>query len=264
MIPKTYLIGITGVIKDNLYQYLRDTDQEDFIETYEQALSEGISEGEALVSFYAKLCYKSLVLGKNANVTRIRDIEDNLKSIVKTGHGSVFEHCHMNWITTNCSRIFTHELCRHRQNNYSQTSGRYVSLDKLDIIVPPELEGNQRIKDTVSYLENQLKEVRSELITDDMDFATKKKLTSAIRRIAPNGQTNEIGWTCNIRNLRHMIELRTSRHAEWEIRVVFDEVARIIEEKWPLMLWRPEGVGSKELVDGLWEYTGLQITGVSK
>lgn len=578
MIPKTYLIGVTGVIKENLYQYLKDSGQEEFIETYESALADGISEGEALVSFYAKLCYKSLVLGHNANVTKIRDIEDNLKGIVKTGHGSVFEHCYLNFITTNVSRVATHEIVRHRigtsfclagdvevwsgskvtnewdgikkkwnmqqlhkwsldtkrkgriklmlvrcwdgdkfvpahiksvtysgkkevyktelsggkeisssidhrfltkdgwkplsqlkvgdqiatngielyktkewleqkytierlsqkeiaklagvshhtirtwirkngltdikrshfpknhkpwnkdnggyenrkltptekeiisqrmkaegnhrwkgdkaspnagrlranrkfptepceicnnpnghrhhkdrntlnnvrsnieflcaschrklhhiedgssttltvhwmditsithvgvqdtfdleinhpSHNFvangivthnSQTSGRYVSIDELDLVLPPILERSLKVESLRQTIEDGLKELRKELITDDMPFDMKKKLTSAIRRLAPNGQTNEIGWGCNVRSLRHMIELRTSRHAEWEIRVIFDEVARIIEEKWPLMLWVPEGKGTKELVDGLWEYTGLQITGVSK
>ena len=37
------------------------------------------------------------------------------------------------------------------------------------------------------------------------DFAHKKAATSALRRLAPNGQSNEMGMTQNLRTLRHTI-----------------------------------------------------------
>lgn len=49
--------------------------------------------------------------------------------------------------------------------------------------------------------------------------------------------------------------MRTSRHAEYEIRYVFNEVANIIESKFPLMLYSL----NKEEVDGLVEYTGNKL-----
>ena len=85
--PKTYLVGVTEVYEQGLIEYLTDTGNEEFIEVYREALANGISSGEALCSFYAKLCYKSLTLGNNKNVTKIRDIKSNLESIIKTGHG---------------------------------------------------------------------------------------------------------------------------------------------------------------------------------
>jgi len=33
-----------------------------------------------------------------------------------------------------------------------------------------------------------------------------------------------IGWSCNVRALRHVIEMRTDPHAEEEIRVLFAKV----------------------------------------
>ena len=197
------------------------------------------------------------MLGKNANVSRVRDVEENLKSVIQSGHGSVFEHVWINWVTTDCSRVFTHELVRHRVGTaFSQTSGRYVAIEAIDLVIPPEL---QSVADDCLALAHstskQLQAMRNKLILPDMDFATKKKITSAIRRLAPNGQTNEIGWSCNIRSLRHMIEMRTSRHAEWEIRVVFNEVANTVADRWPLMLHG----GTAETVDGLGEWRGLKV-----
>lgn len=259
--PKTFLVGYTTMHMPGLRDYLDYTGQKAFMDYVDRALEEGLSLGEILCSFYAKLCYKSLVLGMNENVEKIRDIPANIKSCIKVGHGSVFEHCSLNFLTTDCSRVFTHELVRHRVGMaFSQTSGRYVTLDKdLEIVLPPEILASNEATDELVRLSRSIGEtaekLREMLINDDMDFAMKKKITSAIRRIAPNGQTNEIGWSCNIRSLRHMIVMRTSRAAEWEIRHVFNEVARIVNDRFPLILHGAE----TEEVDGLIEYRNLRI-----
>ena len=247
-------MGYTGVDRTGLTDYLQYTKNEAFYDEYASALANGLSAGECLCSFYAK----SLSEGKNANITKTRPIEDNLAAVFNSGHGSVFEHCWLNFVTTDCSRVFTHELVRHRVGTaFSQTSGRYCAIDQIDIVVPPELEKAKGIVESFAKVAAfTCKELRDTLIEPDMDFATKKKITSAIRRLAPNGQTNEIGWSCNIRSLRHMIELRTSRHAEWEIRVVFNDVANIILERFPLMLYGHEKVDTG---DGLFEYTKLKV-----
>lgn len=253
--PKTYLVGVSGFTA-GLEDYLIESNNVEFLEDVKQARSEGLSDGEILCSFYAKLCYKSLTLGHNKNVSRIRDVPKNLEGCFNAGHGSVFEHCQMNWITTDCSRVFTHELVRHRVGTaFSQTSGRYVALDNIDFIIDPLLTENEdcqcAIEDLLEQIEHTAKYLRDNLIKEGMDFGKKKKITSAIRRIAPNGQSNEIGWSCNIRSLRHMIVMRTSRHAEWEIRKVFNQVANTIESKWPLMLY---GLDKLDTNDDMYEY----------
>lgn len=274
--PRTFLVGVTQPDTDGLWRYLKVTGQDEFLAQFEEAMKE--LGPICLCSFYAKLCYKSLVLGKNANVSRVRDIQDNLESIVKTGHGSVLEHVWLNFITTDCSRVFTHELVRHRVGTaFSQTSGRYCTVEDAELVLPPELEeaivlaaqedesGDKRpavsIADDMRILLQLMKDsvakYRKVLGLDESgcNFDRKKRLTSALRRIMPNGAVNEIGWSVNIRSLRHLIEMRTSRHAEWEIRAVFAEVAKIVEERWPLMLYGAE----VEQVDGMPEYRNLRI-----
>ena len=122
----------------------------------------------------------------------------------------------------------------------------------------------QQYPDLTKKFEDKLEELK-ELVSEGrhiigldeegMDFATKKWWTSQLRRIMPSGQTNEIGWSANIRTLRHLIEMRTSRHAEWEIRVVFNQVADIIKKKCPLILYG----SNEEVVDDLVEYTNLHV-----
>jgi thymidylate synthase (FAD) len=250
--PKTFLIGATGILS-GLREYLEYSGNEEFLKDIDAAKEKGLSDGEILCSFYAKLCYKSLTLGKNANVSIIRAIAPNLVGCFDSGHGSVFEHCFLNFITTDCSRVFTHELVRHRVGMaFSQTSGRYVALDDISFVVDPLLtvdsECDQKIRELVEKTEETARFLRSRLIKEGDGFAHKKLVTSAIRRIAPNGQANEIGWSINIRQLRHVLVLRTSEHAEWEIRKIFCQVADIIQEKYPLMLY---GLERKDTGNGL-------------
>jgi len=256
--PKVYFVGHTEVNIEEIRRYLTDSKNEDFLISIAAAKKEDISNAEILCSMFAKMCYKSLTLGQNKNVSRIRDIKDNLLGCFKTGHGSIFEHINFNFIAADCSRVFTHELIRHRPGMaYSQNSGRYIRVDEIDLVFDPILEPvKEDIKEILEYLENKYKALEDKLdINNIKDFDTKKKITSALRRIAPNGQTNEIAFTANLRSLRHLIMVRTSRHAEWEIRNVFEQVYFIMKEKYPLMF----ADAKEEIVEGIIEVSGMKM-----
>ena len=193
--------------------------------------------------------FEQLVL-KNKNISKIRGIAENINGTIESGHGSVFEHCSINFLTTNCSRVFTHELVRHRVGTaFSQTSGRYVRTDSVDMVFDPILNPvKNEILEALNNIQLIYKTIEEKLDLNNIkDFSVKKKLTSAMRRILPNGQANEIGFSLNLRTLRHLIELRTSEHAEWEIRLVFNQVYELIHNIFPAMF-----IDAKlELVDGL-------------
>jgi thymidylate synthase (FAD) len=253
--PKTYFVGATAVDAAEILRYLRDTDQAEFAEAMQQAIEEGLSDGEILCSFYAKLCYAALTTRKNENISKVRDISANIEGTILSGHGSVFEHVYLNFVVSNCSRVFTHELVRHRVGtSFSQTSGRYVRSDKLDLVIDPILDPiNVEIMDLQEHLEKWYANAvdKMGLSADGMPFDKKKKITSALRRMLPNGQANEMGFGLNLRSLRHLIALRTSRHAEWEIRLVFNQIYELVCAKYPVMFHDVK----LEIVDGLNEIT---------
>lgn len=237
--PVVSLVATTSLNKSGILEYLLSTGNEEFEETINAAFAAGLSSMEILVSMMAKLCYKSLTIGHNANITRVRDIQSNIEAAIGSGHGSVLEHASMSFIVRDCSRIFTHELVRHRAGTaFSQSSGRYIRLDSIDIVVDPILEPvYQEILEIAEYLEAKYAVMAEKLglNADGLTFAQKKKLTSALRRIAPNGQTNEIGFTLNLRALRFVIQKRTDRAAEWEIRHTFAQVYAIACELVPTL-----------------------------
>lgn len=237
--PVVSLVAQTCLSREGILEYLGATGNGDFFYTIESAEADGLSELEVLVSMMAKLCYKSLTLGHNSNITRVRDVRSNIEAAINSGHGSVLEHASMSFIVRDCSRIFTHELVRHRAGTaFSQNSGRYIRLDSIDLVVDPILEPVvDNLLEIAKCLETEYAIMAEKLGMNEpgIDFARKKKLTSALRRIAPNGQTNEIGFTVNLRALRFTIMKRTDRAAEWEIRHVFNQVYRIAKDIVPTL-----------------------------
>jgi thymidylate synthase (FAD) len=139
--PVVSLVAQTSLSREGIYEYLTTTGNEEFLDTMDAAVDEGLSELEVLVSMMAKLCYKSLTLGHNSNINRVRDIRSNIEAAISSSHGSVLEHASLSFIVRDCSRIFTHELVRHRAGTaFSQNSGRYIRLDSIDLVVDPILD----------------------------------------------------------------------------------------------------------------------------
>jgi thymidylate synthase (FAD) len=131
----------------------------------------------------------------------------------------------------------THELVRHRAGSaFSQESLRYVRLADIGFRVPPALEPvREQVLAIVEQLEEFQVSAANELGIDEegVPFHVKKEVTSALRRLAPIGLSTDIVWTANARTLRHVIEMRTAEGAEEELRLVFDEIARIMQAEAP-------------------------------
>ena len=89
-----------------------------------------------------------------------------------------------------------------------------------------------------------------QLDEDGAQFSRKKEITSAMRRIAPIGVATSIGWSTNIRALRHILEARTDPSSEEEIRLVFGKVGEIVSERYPVLFSDYE----IEMVNGLPHY----------
>jgi thymidylate synthase (FAD) len=204
----------------------------------DEAKETPVADGELLAEFAGRMCYRSWEPGLNANVTKIRtDREAYFANVMASYHGSVLEHANYSFAFRQCSRIFTHELVRHRAGSaFSQESLRYVRLTEIGFRVPPALEP---IKDEVLSLVEQLEEFQLSaadklgLDEEGLPFAIKKEITSALRRLAPTGLSTDIIWTANVRTLRHVIEMRTALGAEEELRLVFNDVAQLMKAEAP-------------------------------
>jgi len=235
--PRVFLIARPAVDLEPMREYLEDVGGESWLQLRTGA-NEPHSDAELLVEFAGRMCYRSWEPGLNRNVTRVRtDRQQYFANLLSSFHGSVLEHASFSFAFRQVSRVFTHELVRHRAGSaFSQESLRYVRLTDIGFRVPPALEP---IRDQVVTLVEQLEEFQlsaaDALGLDDegLQFAVKKEITSALRRLAPIGLSTDIIWTANVRTLRHVIEMRTAPGAEEELRLVFDQVAATMKREAP-------------------------------
>jgi thymidylate synthase (FAD) len=240
-IPSVFLIARPSLDLDGMRAYLRDVGGESWLDSREreaESESHALNAGELLLEFGGRTCYRSWEPGLNPNVTRIRtDRQAYFANILSSGHGSVLEHANYSFVIRNCSRVFTHELVRHRAGSaFSQESLRYVRLTDIGFRVPPALEPvREQVLSIVEQLEEFQVSAAAELGIDQegVPFHVKKEVTSALRRLAPIGLSTDIMWTANIRTLRHVIEMRTAEGAEEELRLVFDQIARTMQVEAP-------------------------------
>lgn len=244
--PSVYLVGESRLNNGEVERFLSDAYGGNGEDWFEKNVLKDRESGSALLSeIMGRLCYRSFSVGDhNKNLTKIREGNaEYLGNIIKSKHGSVLEHGSTSWILRDVSRVFTHELVRHRAGvAVSQESLRYVRMDEFGLWIPND---DALTEEIVAACHNHVR--NSELFCSWLseklgldkpgtDFEYKKKWTSFIRRFAPQGMATTIGITINFRALRHVLEMRTSKGAEVEIRLVFDEIAQIAKTRWPAFM----------------------------
>lgn len=261
--PKIFLVGETKKNETEVWKYLQHIGMQGWT-------TDSKSDVEFFAEFFGRGCYESWMAGHNLNVTKVREGNDKyIENIIKSHHGSVLEHTWLNWKLCDVSRVFTHELVRHRVGvAISQQSQRYFRSQELGFWTPRDMEvisgqgGELTIEnatdaaailvETVEMVAKQKEKLESIFQLDNIkSFDTKKRLNTIIRRIFPEGVATDIGWSCNIRTLRFLLETRTSRHAEEEVRLVFGKIGEKVVAKFP-NLFKDYNV---EEVNGLPEYT---------
>ncbi|MFQ5846596.1 MAG: FAD-dependent thymidylate synthase [Candidatus Methylomirabilales bacterium] len=227
--PQVFLLARPAINEEGLAAYLRAVGASGWD-------TDAPSAGEKLIEVAGRSCYRSFEPGLNPNVTKVREgSKAYLENILSVRHGSVIEHANWTFAFFNVSRVFTHELVRHRVGTaMSQESLRFVRLTEIGMWLPPEIRENPEalavFEEAVVKSEEAQQRLADVLAIEGRPFHEKKVLTSAMRRVAPDGVATTIIWTANARTLRWVIEARTEPGAEVEIRVVFGRVAEIMKK----------------------------------
>jgi thymidylate synthase (FAD) len=213
------------------------------------------NDSEFLIEIAGRTCYKSFGVGLNPNITKVRENpRDYLTNVLEKGDGSILEHATVTFAFLNVSRIFTHEIVRHRAGTaMSQESLRYLRLRDIGLWIPPDLlEVSGKVSEAVKEIEGRYHDLEAQFDWDKMSFEQKKRITSALRRIIPDGIATNLVWTANHRTIRWVIEMRTHPSAEVEIRKVFGKVAEICMREYPMLYGDFTG---RKLDDGTSQYT---------
>ena len=242
VVPSVFHVAGTTMDRDGRNEYLRHAGAEGW--TTDTAV-----DGEELVEIAGKTCYKSFHEDLNPNLTRVRsnDNRNYLGNVLSMRHGSVLEHVYDTYVFTNVSRVFTHEMVRHRHGSSSQESLRFVRLEELSYYYPTAYHNEELLEDpeTRTWTFNGFKNVFRLLggiqrefakklgLDEERSFHKKKKLSSAMRRMAPMGLLTTLMMTANARTWRHVIAERTAASAEEEVRLVMYGVYEDLRMRYP-------------------------------
>lgn len=168
------------------------------------------SKAEYLIEYAGRLCYNV----EDKTGSRPGWIQDRIKD----GHESILEHASATFYIK-ASRVFTHELVRHRIASYSQRSQRYVNEGEPRYITPPELRGSFEFHETMEKAWTFYKELLEQGVPGEI-----------ARYVLPNACETQIVVTMNFRELRHFIKLRTGPRALPEMREVAGKIKEICKE----------------------------------
>ena len=232
--------GLRIVRRVRVYLVGRQTVDEQAVAAFldsEQAAWQTDTEvgAERLIEAAGRLCYMSFGKGRKRHA-------EYVAHILEVGHGSVLEHAVWNFIIAGVSRSFTHELVRHRAGfGYSQLSQRYVDESQTDFVEPDCIADDPALHQVwtdavaaahAAYV--KLVDGLAAKFADVPDKTLRRKLArQAARSVLPNATETKIFVTANARALRHFIELRCNRNAETEIRLVAEQVLRIMQREAP-------------------------------
>lgn len=144
--------------------------------------------------------------------------EEFVRMLIKRGHESVLEHVSLTFHIV-CDRAIMSELTRHRHASFTVESTRYVKYDELTFIRHPIWN---------AYL-NEIEKVYYDAI--------KENFTPEIARaVLPLCLKSELYMTANLRELRHILKLRTSKAAHPRMRFIAGQILQIFRDKLPVIV----------------------------
>ena len=175
---------------------------------------------------------------------------------------SILEHATYSFLIYGVDRAITKELTRHRSGKaISECSQRYVSGKILRFVERASFQNDpilhqafiERIEkahddyntigDRLAYLQSK---GDSQALFGDSARDLRKKVNESARACLPNETESPIVMTGNIRSWRHVIEMRASEHAEFEIRRVAVLIYRCLKQVEPLLFADYEEIPNKD------------------
>lgn len=151
-----------------------------------------------------------------------------IRMLIKKAHVSVIEHAYASFKFTGISRSCSHQIVRHRLASYSQESMRYVDMDGQKVVEPWTIHANSVAID--QYRRAVIGAFRAYKAMRDLGIPKEDA-----RYVLPIGTQTTIVMTCNFREWRHFIKMRTSKHAQWEIRGIANAVLDILHNQAPVI-----------------------------
>jgi thymidylate synthase (FAD) len=153
-----------------------------------------------------------------------------LQKYMAMGHESMLE---MGWAAffLEGSRVFSHEIVRHRPVSYQQESQRFVKYkdeEAFDLFfLPPELDK--------ASAEEMMEAFRSNKALYDK-LCEKGVKPQIARYVFPNATRTRLVMATNAREWRHILKLRLDKSAQPEMQQIMTMVYDQLTDIWPTMM----------------------------
>lgn len=180
-------------------------------------------DAEVLVAVGGKVCY-------NAHGRDGRPVDAHVQRLVEQVHTSTLEHATFSFLITGISRGLSHELVRHRHFSFSQRSTRYTDESDERVVLEPRalqlrnhapaaFDGYRRsLEHAFGAYRAAVEDFMAEAPKTLSPTEKRKFARGAARQLLPHALETQLVLTGNLRTWREVLLLRSSRHAEAEIR----------------------------------------------
>lgn len=147
-----------------------------------------------------------------------------IRRLVELGHESVLEFASATFLIEGISRAAANQLTRHRLASFVQESQRYVDVRDRGLVRPPSFAEEDWRRAAELY--RRALDLYEELVGKGIP-------KEDARFVLPLGSETRLVMGANFRELRHIIRLRGSRAAQWEIRGLAARLLEILRHQAP-------------------------------
>lgn len=186
---------------------------------------------DLLVALAARRCYSSRAASDIEEHLSKEEVERLLDFLRQRNHLSPFEHADFTFSADGISRALSHQLVRHRIASYSQESQRYVNYmkaEQLPYVVPPSVANNpEAAKIFAEAVDKTLAAYR--------DMVNAGVAPEDARYVFPNAIETKLVFTMNARSLFNFFEQRCCIKAQWEIRILAQEMLQAVRKVAPMI-----------------------------
>ena len=177
-------------------------------------------------------CYRAELNAMPLDDTRM------VEKAIKMRHYSVLEHSMIS-LNITCDRGVSHELVRHRIAAYSQESTRYCNYftDKFDkevtFVIPSWVTVNSEMATDTSKKYSLWLETMSYLEKAYIGMLEEGASAQEARAVLPNSLATKIAISTNFREWLHILNLRCSKHAHPDMRLLMLKILELFNSEYP-------------------------------
>lgn len=171
-----------------------------------------------------------------------KDKREFVREMLRRGHFGPFEHATAFVAVEGVSRVMMAQITRHRHMSFDVQSMRYVDFEDADVVLPSSFQQTGRYThpsggatDYVSaraYYEMYVERL-FQFYQEMVDAGVPEE---DARFVLPLGTKVNMTFSGNIRTLLHVLDLRHSGKAQWEVRELAEKIIEELREWCPIVV----------------------------